>query len=79
MKVTSACRQCNNSNGPGGYLRNRHLGALIGAGIPEDRAAAYDRGLKEGGIVIGTRARDDKHAAELERDFSTYGGTDVYR
>lgn len=55
------------------------IGALIGAGIPEDRAAAYDRGLKEGGIVIGTRARDDKHAAELERDFSTYGGTDVYR
>ena len=55
------------------------IGALIGAGIPEARAAEYDRGLKRGGILIGTRARDDKHAADLERDFGTYGGTDVRR
>jgi len=55
------------------------IGALIGAGIPKDRAEAYDAGLRKGGIVIGTRARDDKHAAELERDFGSYGGTDIYR
>ena len=55
------------------------IGALIGAGIPEDRAAAYERGLKQGGILIGTRARDEKHAEEIERDFGTYGGTDVRR
>ncbi len=55
------------------------VGALIGAGIPEERAAAYDRGLREGGIVLGTRARDEAHAAELERDFTTYGGRDILR
>ena len=55
------------------------IGALIGAGIPEERAAEYDRGLKRGSILIGTRARDDKHAADLERDFGSYGGTDVRR
>ena len=55
------------------------LGALIGAGIPKERAEAYDRGLKSGGIVLGTRARDEKHAAELEREFGQYGGTDVMR
>jgi uncharacterized protein YjbJ (UPF0337 family) len=55
------------------------IGALVGAGIPEERAVAYERGLKEGGIVIGTRARDEQHAAELERDFTSYGGRDVYR
>lgn len=55
------------------------IGALIGAGIPEERAVVYERGLNEGGIVIGTRARDEAHAAELERDFTTYGGRDVYR
>jgi uncharacterized protein YjbJ (UPF0337 family) len=55
------------------------LGALIGAGIPEDRAEVYDRGLRDGGIVIGTRARDDRHAAELEREFGEYGGSDVIR
>jgi uncharacterized protein YjbJ (UPF0337 family) len=55
------------------------IGALIGAGIPEERAAAYSQGLEEGGIVIGTRARDEKHAAELERDFRNSGGGDIYR
>ena len=55
------------------------IGALIGAGIPEERAAEYDRGLKRGGILIGTRARDDQHAAALERDFGWYGGTDIRR
>ncbi len=55
------------------------IGALIGAGIPKDRAAEYERGLKEGGIVVGTRARDDRHAAELERELGSYGGTNVRR
>ena len=55
------------------------IGALVGAGIPEDRATDYERGIREGGIVIGTRARDAAHADELARDFNTYGGTDVRR
>jgi hypothetical protein len=52
---------------------------LIGAGIPEERATIYDRGVREGGIVLGTRARDEAHAAELERDFRTHGGRDILR
>jgi hypothetical protein len=55
------------------------IGALVGAGIPEDRAMVYEKGLQEGGIVVGARARDDDHAAQLERDFETYGGTGVRR
>ncbi|MGB2715150.1 MAG: CsbD family protein [Vicinamibacterales bacterium] len=55
------------------------LGALIGAGIPEDRAAEYERGIKEGGIVLGTRARDEKHATDLERDFTEYGARNILR
>jgi hypothetical protein len=27
--------------------------------------------------VIGTRARDAAHAAQLERDFGSYGGSDI--
>ena len=53
------------------------IGAMVGAGIPEDRAAEYERGVKSGGIVIGTRARDEKHAADLQRDYANWGGTDV--
>lgn len=55
------------------------IGALVGAGIPEDRAREYERGINEGGILIGTRPRDDKHAADLERDFGSYGGRNVLR
>jgi uncharacterized protein YjbJ (UPF0337 family) len=55
------------------------IGALIGAGIPEERAKLYEHGIREGGIVIGTRARDEKHAADLERDFGKYGGTHVWK
>jgi len=53
------------------------IGAMVGAGIPEDRATVYDRDVKDGGIVIGTHARDDKHAADLQRDYESWGGTDV--
>lgn len=55
------------------------LGALIGAGIPEERAVEYETGIKQGGILMGTRARDVDHAATLERDFSTYGARNVRR
>ena len=55
------------------------LGCLIGAGIPEERAAEYERGIKAGGVVLGTRARDAAHAAELERDFNTHGARKLLR
>jgi uncharacterized protein YjbJ (UPF0337 family) len=55
------------------------LGLLIGSGIPEDRAAEYERGIREGGIVLGTPAKDDAHAAELEKDFGTYGARNILR
>ena len=55
------------------------IGALVGAGIPEERASEYERGINSGGIVIGTRARDDRHAVDLERDYQSWGATDVKR
>jgi hypothetical protein len=55
------------------------IGALVGAGIPEDRAMVYERGLQNGGVVVGARARDEQHAATLEHDLETYGGTGVRR
>lgn len=53
------------------------IGALVGAGMPEERARVYDKGVRDGGIVIGTRARDDVHARELERDYQSWGGSNV--
>ena len=55
------------------------VGALVGAGIPEERAREYEKGVREGGVVIGTRARDDSHAADLEREYTSFGGTSILR
>jgi hypothetical protein len=55
------------------------VGALVGAGISEDRAAEYEHGLRGGGIVLGTRAKDEAHARELEREFTGHGARNVLR
>lgn len=47
------------------------IGAMVGAGIPEDRAKEYEAGIREGGVLIGTRARDRADADSLNR---TLGG-----
>jgi hypothetical protein len=55
------------------------VGALVGAGIPEERATIYDRGLKEGGIVMTVNPRTDEDAEYFEREWKTHRGEDVYR
>lgn len=63
-----------------GSLTGGLVGALIGSGIPEERARAYDEGVRKGGIVMGVNARSDEDAEFFERDWrDTYRGQHVYR
>ena len=56
------------------------IGALVGSGIPEDRAKEYEQGVKQGNIVLGFNARDDKDAEYFENEWnSNYKGEGVYR
>lgn len=55
------------------------IGALIGAGIPEERVKHYEKGLREGGIVMGVTPRSDEDAAYLEDEWKKNHGEDVYR
>jgi len=55
------------------------IGALIGAGIPEERVKHYEKGLKEGGIVMGVTPRSDEDAEYFEREWKGYRGEEVYR
>ena len=55
------------------------IGALIGSGIPEDRAKAYESGIKEGGIVMGVNTRNDEDAEYFENEFKTHRGENIYR
>jgi hypothetical protein len=62
-----------------GALTGGLVGALVGWGIPEDRAKAYESGIKEGGIVMGVNPRTDEDAEFFEREWKNYRGEQVYR
>jgi hypothetical protein len=45
------------------------IGALIGAGIPEERVKKYEEGVKKGGIMMGVTPRNPEDAAYFEEDW----------
>lgn len=56
------------------------VGALIGWGIPEDRAAHYEEGIRNGGTVLGVNPRSDEDADYFENEWkNNYHGEHVYR
>lgn len=62
-----------------GGLTGGLIGALVGSGIPEERAKAYEEGVKQGGMVLGVKARTPEDAEYFEREFRSYKGEHVYR
>jgi hypothetical protein len=50
------------------------VGALIGWGIPEERIAEYESGIREGGILMGVRPRDPEDALHFERSWRDANG-----
>jgi len=55
------------------------IGALVGAGIPEERARAYEEGVKNGGAVLGVRPRSNEDADYFENDWRSNNGQEIYR
>jgi hypothetical protein len=55
------------------------IGGLIGAGIPEERAQLYDRGIREGNIVMGVTPRSEEDAEYFDREWRNYQGEQIYR
>jgi len=55
------------------------VGALVGSGIPEERAKIYETGIKEGGIVMGVTPRSDEDAEYFEREWRNARGAQIYR
>ena len=55
------------------------IGALVGAGIPEERVKHYEKGLKEGGILLGVTPRSDEDAEYFETEWKKNRGEEVYR
>ena len=55
------------------------LGALIGLGIPEERVKRYESGIRDGGILMGVRPRNDEDADYLNKHWQDARGADIYR
>jgi len=53
------------------------LGALIGYGIPEERVAHYEEGIRNGGILMGVTPRSDEDAAHFENKWKESNGQHV--
>jgi hypothetical protein len=62
-----------------GGLTGGLVGALVGSGIPEEHAREYDRGIREGGIVMGVTPRNDEDANYFENEWKNYRGERIYR
>lgn len=60
-----------------GGLTGGLVGALVGYGIPEETAAEYESGIKNGGIYMGVNARNDEDASYFHNEFSKNGGSHV--
>src|SRR6187549_2918109 len=50
------------AGGGAGALTGGLIGALVGHGIPEEHAKHYDKGIREGGIVMGVNPRNTEDA-----------------
>jgi hypothetical protein len=55
------------------------LGALVGWGIPEADAKAYEKVVKEGGVVLGVVPRSDDDARAIEEKFRELHGENISR
>lgn len=55
------------------------VGALVGWNMPEERVKQYEEGIKNGGILVGVRPRNDDDAAYLHNSWTSNRAQDVYR
>ena len=53
------------------------IGALIGYGIPEERIAHYEEGIRNGGILMGVTPKSDDDARHFETKFKEHNGQHV--
>ena len=55
------------------------IGALIGSGIPKEHAEVYEKGIKDGHIIMGVRPRTDEEAEYISDDWRNNSGENIYR
>ena len=54
------------------------VGALVGWNMPEERVKEYDEGIRNGGILMGVRPRNDEDASHLSSAWKANRAQNVY-
>lgn len=54
------------------------IGSLAGVGFAEDKARLYEKGLKDGAVIIGVHPHHDEDAALIQKMFTEQRGTEVH-
>jgi hypothetical protein len=52
-----------------GSLAGGIIGALVGAGIPKERAIIYEKGIRDGNIIVGVRPRNAEDVGYIENEW----------
>lgn len=65
------------AGGGAGAVTGGLLGGLIGLGIPESNAKAYEAAMKEGGVVIGVTPRNTTDANDFRTRFNQLNGENI--
>jgi hypothetical protein len=67
------------AGGGAGALTGGLIGALVGHGIPEEHAKHYEKGIREGGIVMGVNPRNTEDADYFENEWRNNKAESLYR
>jgi hypothetical protein len=62
-----------------GGLTGGLIGALVGSGVPKEHAEEYEKGVQNGGIMMGVRPRTDEDESYFENEFRSHQGEHIYR
>ena len=65
------------AGGGAGAVAGGLVGGLIGLGIPESNAKAYEAALKEGGVVIGVTCRSNEDCSDVRKRFEELNGENI--
>jgi len=60
-----------------GGLTGGIIGALVGAGIPKEKAGLFEKGLKEGNIMLAVRPHSTADAENLTQHWRQFHAQDV--
>lgn len=60
-----------------GVVAGGLVGALVGQGLPEEHARAYEEQVRQGGLLVTIHASDDDQARQAREILDRFGATDA--